>query len=163
MQNDRIPGNAGLYDVLNALQWTRDYIKYFGGNPDLITVAGQVHIYICRTCIYLHILFNFTRKNQFVNTSYVKSAGSAIVTHLFASPLAKGLFHRAIAASGSALNNWGTVQNNLQDSLKMTELLGCYNSTVNPIPNMDEITTCMENVPYQDLVDGLLKYQVSLK
>ncbi|XP_021948721.1 carboxylesterase 4A [Folsomia candida] len=129
LQNDRIPGNAGLYDVLNALQWTRDYIKYFGGNPDLITVAGQ-------------------------------SAGSAIVTHLFASPLAKGLFHRAIAASGSALNNWGTVQNNLQDSLKMTELLGCYNSTVNPIPNMDEITTCMENVPYQDLVDGLLKYQM---
>lgn len=33
--------NAGLWDALVALQWTKDYISYFGGDPDQITVIGE--------------------------------------------------------------------------------------------------------------------------
>lgn len=36
-----IPGNAGMLDVLLALKWVKKYIKYFGGNPNKITVVGQ--------------------------------------------------------------------------------------------------------------------------
>lgn len=36
-----IPGNAGALDVLLALKWIKQNIKYFGGNPNKITVMGQ--------------------------------------------------------------------------------------------------------------------------
>lgn len=40
-KSPEIPGNAGMMDVLLALIWVKKNIKYFGGNPDKITVAGQ--------------------------------------------------------------------------------------------------------------------------
>jgi carboxylesterase type B len=36
-----LPGNAGLFDMALALEWIRDYISFFGGTPDRITVFGQ--------------------------------------------------------------------------------------------------------------------------
>lgn len=38
---DEVPGNAGIFDQVEALRWVRDYIQYFGGNPDLVTIAGE--------------------------------------------------------------------------------------------------------------------------
>lgn len=34
-------GNYGMYDQITALQWVRDNIKEFGGNPENITIMGQ--------------------------------------------------------------------------------------------------------------------------
>ena len=34
-------GNYGMFDQITALQWVRDNIREFGGNPDNITVMGQ--------------------------------------------------------------------------------------------------------------------------
>lgn len=33
--------NVGLYDVLEGLRWTQEYIYRFGGNPDKVTAMGQ--------------------------------------------------------------------------------------------------------------------------
>jgi para-nitrobenzyl esterase len=64
--------NAGMLDIVAALQWVKENISGFGGNPGNVTVFGQ-------------------------------SGGGGKVTTLMAMPAAKGLFHRAIAQSGSAL------------------------------------------------------------
>jgi len=34
-------GNAGQLDLILALEWVRDNVTNFGGNPDLVTVFGQ--------------------------------------------------------------------------------------------------------------------------
>jgi para-nitrobenzyl esterase len=71
--------NVGMQDIVAALQWVKDNISRFGGNPGNVTVFGQ-------------------------------SGGGGKVTTLMAMLSARGLFHRAIAMSGSALR--GTSREN---------------------------------------------------
>lgn len=62
-------GNYGTLDVVRGLQWVRENIAAFGGDPANVTVFGE-------------------------------SAGGSNTLAMLASPLAKGLFHRAIVQSG---------------------------------------------------------------
>jgi para-nitrobenzyl esterase len=63
-------GNASMLDLVQSLEWVRDNIANFGGDPGSVTIFGQ-------------------------------SGGGGKVTTLMAMPAAKGLFHKAVAMSGS--------------------------------------------------------------
>lgn len=65
----RVSGNYAILDQIKALEWVRDNIAGFGGDPKNVTIGGQ-------------------------------SAGARNSTMLLRSPLAKGLFHRAVIESG---------------------------------------------------------------
>lgn len=41
-KTDEIPGNAGVLDIYLALQFVKHFIKYFGGDENRVTLAGQV-------------------------------------------------------------------------------------------------------------------------
>ncbi|XP_059047608.1 cholinesterase 1-like [Achroia grisella] len=41
LQNETVPGNAGLKDLALALNWTRKYIQHFGGNSSNIVLSGD--------------------------------------------------------------------------------------------------------------------------
>ncbi|WP_207481999.1 carboxylesterase/lipase family protein [Arenibaculum pallidiluteum] len=70
-------GNAGMLDIVQSLQWVRDNIRAFGGDPANVTVFGE-------------------------------SGGGGKVSTLMAMPAAKGLFHRVIAQSGTAIKQAST-------------------------------------------------------
>ena len=38
---DDVPGNAGMFDQIEALRWVNKHVEYFGGDPNEITIAGQ--------------------------------------------------------------------------------------------------------------------------
>src|SRR5690606_8984486 len=65
-------GALGVLDLVKALEWIRDNIEQFGGDPNNVTIIGQ-------------------------------SGGGRKVSTLLTMPSAKGLFHRAVVMSGSAL------------------------------------------------------------
>ncbi|WP_395618493.1 carboxylesterase/lipase family protein [Aquirufa sp.] len=65
-------GNVGNLDMVAALEWVKNNIVNFGGDPNNVTIIGQ-------------------------------SGGGAKVTSLLNMPAAKGLFHKAVALSGTSL------------------------------------------------------------
>jgi len=66
--------NQGMKDIILGLEWIRDNVANFGGDPRNVTIFGQ-------------------------------SGGAGKVSTLLGMPAAQGLFHRAVAQSGSAVTS----------------------------------------------------------
>jgi para-nitrobenzyl esterase len=96
--------NVGMQDVVAALDWIKDNISAFGGDPASVTIFGQ-------------------------------SGGGGKVCTAMAMPSAKGLFHRAIAMSGSALRG-ATRENATKAAEQYLARLGLHATQLDQLQQM---------------------------
>ncbi|KAH9421440.1 hypothetical protein DERP_010577 [Dermatophagoides pteronyssinus] len=75
-QINEIKGNQGLWDQTMALQWINDNIRYFGGNPNSITLMGNS---AGSWAVSLHILSPVSR-NLFHNAILLSGAANFYAT-----------------------------------------------------------------------------------
>jgi carboxylesterase type B len=36
-----VPGNAAIFDQIEALRWVNKFVEHFGGDPNQITIVGE--------------------------------------------------------------------------------------------------------------------------
>ena len=41
LDTNQAPGNMGMIDMVLALTWVQKFIKFFGGDPDNVTIFGE--------------------------------------------------------------------------------------------------------------------------
>jgi carboxylesterase type B len=88
-------------------------------------------------------------------TLYGYSAGAWSITLHLVSPMSRGLFHKAIIGSGSALGHWPLPTNQLELAQKQAEIVGC--SVVDP----QIMLTCLRSIPAEVLGNSLSEFAVS--
>ncbi|XP_064550742.1 uncharacterized protein Nlg1 isoform X1 [Drosophila montana] len=77
------------------------------------------------------------------------STGAACVNYLMVSPVASGLFHRAILMSGSAMSDWAASNQSLQLTMQIANALDC------PLGDHEEddaLLDCLRQRRYQDIL-----------
>ncbi|XP_077300183.1 juvenile hormone esterase [Arctopsyche grandis] len=115
LQNEEVPGNAGLKDQVLALKWVKNNIEFFGGDPGQVTIFGE-------------------------------SAGAASVQYLMLSPMANGLYHKAISQSGWTLCPWALAENPRERAFSLGRVLGM--DTTSP----DQLLGFLRAMPSETLV-----------
>ncbi|XP_055534059.1 glutactin-like [Wyeomyia smithii] len=93
--SNTIPGNAGMLDVIMALQWVQDHIADFGGNPRNVTVFGQ---------------------------SAGAAAASAL---LYSPLVSQNLFNKVILQSGGSISTWAVDSNPVANAQDIAKHAGC--------------------------------------
>ncbi|XP_058835764.1 glutactin-like [Topomyia yanbarensis] len=96
--SNTIPGNAGMLDIIMALEWVRDHIGNFGGNPQKVTVFGQ------------------------------SAGAAATSGLLYSPLVSQNLFNQVILQSGGSISTWAIVPNPVENAKDIAKYAGCSES-----------------------------------
>ena len=88
-------------------------------------------------------------------TLYGYSAGAWSITLHMVSPMSRGLFHKAILGSGSALGHWPLPRHQLDLAKKQARIVGC------PDDNATVIIDCLRKTPAEELGNSFFQFAVS--
>ncbi|KRK03094.1 uncharacterized protein Dyak_GE24935, isoform C [Drosophila yakuba] len=93
------------------------------------------------------------------------STGAACVNYLMVSPVASGLFHRAILMSGSAMSDWAASNQSLQLTMQIAHALECPLNEHVEAEDDDVLLDCLRHRRYQDILHiptALTQFSTSL-
>lgn len=82
-------------------------------------------------------------------TIFGESAGGSSAQFHILSPMSKGLFHRAISESGSALNPWSLADNTTERAYRLAEILGFRGSST------EELLSFLRQAPFRKIVEAV--------
>ncbi|CAG7822765.1 unnamed protein product [Allacma fusca] len=85
--------------------------------------------------------------NPDIVTIFGESAGASAVHFHMLSPLSKGLFHKAISSSGTAIKLWSMSTKPQQQALRLGHRLNC------PVENSDVLLTCLRNHTGKEIIE----------
>lgn len=108
-----VPGNNGLKDQILALQWIKNNIENFGGDPQKITIFGQSAG--SASVAYL-LQASQTKGKIFTYKACLQNIFSCLLSVI-------GLYSGAIMLSGSSLDSWSLTRNPLDFTKKISSYL----------------------------------------
>ncbi len=136
-----VPGNAGMFDQLMALQWIKDNIAEFGGNPDNITIFGES---AGAASVSLHLLSPLSR-NLF-SQAIMQSASATVPWGVITKEesILRGLRLAEIV-------NCPSDRDNLEGAI---ECLRTRNATQLVQKEWDGVTIGIAEFPFTPIIDG---------
>lgn len=132
-----IPGNMGLMDQWLALEWIRNNVDYFGGDPEKITILGES---TGAASVGFHLLSPFSR-NLF-NKAILQSG----------TPIANWTYNDAETARDYSVNLGGLLGCPLINDMA---LMHCLVGADPQILTNIQLAVAREGMPFLPVVDGV--------
>ena len=143
--------NFIFINYITHLRWVKDHISNFGGNPNSITIFGES---AGGASVEFQILSPHSKGKIRVYFKLMNELFIHLLLLFF--DKYKGLFHRAIAQSGSASCPWALQKSVGEYTRILAEDLNC------PTSNSRELLDCMRKTEAEKIMDSMKKLMIPI-